>query len=333
MANAEVTPSNRLIDDRPLISRFPFPFKGNSYRYSNNSVALQSGNILDITPEYFEEIEKKRHILNTTHNRSYQSFNHSLEAQWEILEMVLDEMCKLYPNYFNLEKRENLWFFENYLLNEKQEFMFGDASTLPYEPLDFIGRHVQEDLVYVAQRDSDLYMDAGQICFPANWSIAFDLGMTFTEWHSPVPHFSDSGMSEKVKGFLMRMEAGKPWTRLNWTLTVEPILNTFPENHHDWGLKKDKITVENVGELVHLRTEDQRLFRLPQSNGILFSIHTHLIPMEELRKNEKWLQQCHQVLVDLPDYMAEYKGFNSYKDKLISYLDKEYKHCNKRVRK
>ncbi|EIJ82031.1 hypothetical protein PB1_03800 [Bacillus methanolicus PB1] len=314
--------NSKIISHSPLIERFPFPFKGDSYRYSNNSEALEPPFLLDITPEYFKEIEQKRHLLKTRKEQCYQSFSHSLEGQWEILEMIINEMTSLYPNYFSLKKNKNHWTFCNHLLKEEQSFIFGNSSSLPYEPLDFIGRHIQEDLIYIAQRDGDLYMDAGQLCFPANWSIAFNLGMTYTEFHSPVPYFSDSGLAEKVRNFLLRIEAGKPWTRLNWTLTVEPILDTFPETFDEWGAKKEKVTSENAGQLVHLRVEDQRLFRLPRSNGILFSIHTHLISLDELRKNEEWINRFYRVLTDLPDYIAQYKGFISYKDKIISYLEK-----------
>lgn len=310
------------IPNQPLIERFPFPFKSDSYRYSNNSVALDPPFLLDITSEYAYEIEKKRSILKTRKEQSYQSFSHSLDAQWEILEMIMNEMATLYPNYFSLKKYNDHWTFNNYLLDEEQSFIFGDSASLPYEPLDFIGRHIQEDLIYVAQRDGDLYMDAGQLCFPANWSIAFNLGMTYIEFHSPVPHFYSSGLAEKVRNFLLRMEPGKPWTRLNWTITVEPILDTFPETFDQWGPKKEKITSKNAGQLIHLRVEDQRLIRLPGSNGILFGIHTHLISLEELTQNQEWTQTFHHILLDLPDYIAEYKGFISYKDKIIEYLEK-----------
>lgn len=310
------------ISNQPLVKRFPFPFKSDSYRYSNNSEALDPPFLLDITPEYVHEIEKKRTILNTTKVQSYQSFSHTLAAQWEILEMVIDEMTSLYPHYFSITKNGQHWTFNNHLLGEEYSFIFGDSTSLPYEPLDFIGRHIQEDLIYIAQRDGDLYMDAGQLCFPANWSIAFNLGMTYTEFHSPVPHFSSSGLAEKVRNFLLRMEAGKPWTRLNWTMTVEPILDTFPETFDQWGPKKDMIHSENIGQLVHLRVEDQRLFRLPGSNGILFSIHTHLLSLDELSKNEEWIKRFINVLTDLPDYIAEYKGFISYKEKIVEHLKK-----------
>ncbi|PMC37884.1 hypothetical protein CJ195_09765 [Bacillus sp. UMB0899] len=308
------------IDTRPLIERFPFPFKADSYRYSNNAESLIPSFVLDVTPEYFHEISEKRRVLDSRNEQAFQSFPHSMDAQWELLEMIIDEMTERFPTFFSVKKMDDLWTFQNHLLKEKYTFVFGDSTTLPYEPLDFIGRHVQEDLVYLANRDGDLYMDAGQLCFPANWSIAFNLGMTFTEFHSPVP-FTDRGFIEKVRNFLLRMEPGKPFTRLNWTITVEHILDTFPENYDEWGPKKEKITTENIGELVHLRVEDQRLFRLPKSNGILFSIHTSLLPIEELQKNEEWLTRFYHVLTDLPDHIAQYKGFLSYKDKMIQYLE------------
>lgn len=315
-----------LIANQPIIEGFPFPFKGNSYRYSNNAAPLQPGNLLDITPEYFEEIELKRHLLNTEKERTYQSLSHSIEAQWEILEMIMDEMASVHPNYFSLNKNEDRWTFRNHLLGEEQTFTFGDASSLPYEPLDFIGRHVQEDLIYLGQRDGDLYLDAGQLAFPANWSLAFDLGMEFLAIHSPVPKaFTGSGLAEKVRGFILRIEAGKPWTRFNWTITVEPTLDTSPETFDVWGPKKEKVTADNVGQLVYLRVEDQRLFRLPRSNGILFGIHTYLISLDELCENHQWMNQFYNVLTDLPDDLAEYKGFISYKDKIIKYLEQKIK--------
>ncbi len=310
------------IPNKPLRDCFPFPFKSDSYRYSNNSEALNPPFLLTITPEYAYEIHKKRTILNTTKEQAYQSFPHTFDAQWEILQMIIDEMTSLYPQYFTVKKDGQHWTFNNHLLAEEYSFTFGDSTSLPCEPLDFIGRHIQEDLIYIAQRDGDLYMDAGQLCFPANWSIAFNLGMTYTEFHSPVPHFSTSGLAEKVRNFLLRMEAGKPWTRLNWSLTVEPILDTFPETFDQWGPKKENLNSENIGELVHLRVEDQRLFRLPGSNGILFSIHTHLISLDELSKNEEWTKRFLHVLTDLPDYIAEYKGFISYKEKLVEHFKK-----------
>lgn len=308
------------IKDRSLLERFPFPFQGDSYRYSNNSRALVPPVCIDVTPEYREEVLEKRRLLEQYPERTFRSFPHTLAAQWEIAGMLMHEMSHVYPRYFGLKKEGQLWTFQNKLLHEEHKFIFGESSTLPYEPLDFIGRHVQEDLIYLQQRDGDLYMDAGQLCFPANWSLAFDLGMTYLQFHSPVPIYSESGLAQKVLGFLLRMEAGKPWTRLNWTINVGDRLDTSPEEFGNWGKNKYSLHLGNVGQEVRLRTEDQRLFRLSGSNGILFSIHTHLLPLEMLVQNQVWAQRFYKVLEDLPDPLAEYKGFISFKPLLLEYL-------------
>ncbi len=306
--------------DITLSDSFSFPFHSDQYRYSNNSVALDPSHVVTITKDYKEEIQLKRKLLDNSPNRCFQSFPSTIEAQWEIFELIMLELVERFPQYFTLENHFPNSTFTNHLLNEQQTFVFGKTDTLPYEPLDFIGRHIQEDLIYLSQRDGDLFMDAGQLCFPANWSLAFNIGMTYLEFHSPVPVFSSSGLAEKVRNFLLRMELGKPWARLNWTLTVGPHLHTFPENYDDWGKQKAQLTDQNIGELVHLRVEHQKLFRLGESNGILFSLHTYLKSFEQLIQNDVYKKRLLSVMSDIPQYMAEYKGFYSYQELLVQYL-------------
>ena len=35
--------------------------------------------------------------------------------------------------------------------------------------------------------DGNLWLDAGMVTTQADWSLDFDLGMNFLEWHAPVP--------------------------------------------------------------------------------------------------------------------------------------------------
>ena len=73
------------IPSKPLIDCFPFPFKGDTFRYSNNATPLNPPGVLDITSEYFKEIELKRALRDSKKEQTFQSFTHSIEAQWEIL--------------------------------------------------------------------------------------------------------------------------------------------------------------------------------------------------------------------------------------------------------
>ncbi|MFY0545531.1 heme-dependent oxidative N-demethylase family protein [Brevibacillus sp. H7] len=304
-----------------LLHRFPFPFTNDVYRYSNNSIPLEHPVCFEITPEYPQEIERKRQLLNEYHNRCYQSLPHTREAQWEIVELVLDQMALYHPESFQVDKQEGDCLFHNRLTGETQRFTIGDDSSLPCEPLDFIGRHLQEDCILMMQRDGDLFLDAGQLCFPANWSLQFNTGMNFLQIHSPIPGFNDQGLADRIRAFLMRIEAGQPWIRRNWSLNAGRRLDTSLETFHLWGPDRKKVTPENAGEFVHLRVEVQKLFRLPRSNGLLFTIHTHLISLEELSRNRAWTEQLYRVLCELPDFIADYKGILLYKEATLSYLE------------
>ncbi|MGR3763233.1 heme-dependent oxidative N-demethylase family protein [Rossellomorea sp. NS-SX7] len=299
---------------------FPYPFKDPVYRYSNNSIPLPTPNCIEVTSTYKEEMGLKRTLLANHPDRCFQSLPHTLQSQWEVLSTVIDHLVTYYPQHFSIEKNNRNWTFHNNILNDTHTFIFGGESSLPYQPLDFIGRHVQEDLIFMMQRDGNLYLDAGQLCFPANWSLAFNAGMTFKEIHRPIPGFKEEGLDERILTFLLRMEAGDPWVRRNWSLMAGNRLDTSLETFDQWGVDRRKVTKDNAGEFVHFRVEVQKLFRMPGSNGILFTIHTHLLPLEAFASNPEWLHQFYQILGELPESISEYKGIEFFKEPVLHYL-------------
>lgn len=302
------------------LGTFPFPFTRDTFRYSNNTIPLDPPVCTEITEFYKEEIVLKRNLLAEHPERCFRALPHTLEAQWEAVDLLLQELNDVYPQHFEVEGDDNERTLYNRLTGEKETF----SPDLP-EPLNKIGRHVQEDLLLLTQRDGNLYLDAGQLCFPANWSLAFNIGNVFESIHFPVPGFSGSRLLEKIRKFIMRIEAGQPWVRRNWSLTVDRHLDTSLETSSSWGSKRKAITVDNAGSRIHLRVEVQKLFRLPGSNSILFSIHTHLLPVKELVENPQWLRRFHSVLTELPKEISDYKGITPFRTELIQYLEREIK--------
>ena len=86
----------------------------------------------------------------------------------------------------------------------------------------------------------------------ADWSLDFDIGMNFFEWHAPVPLAHEKGIFVRALKFLLNIQQGAPARRLNWTMTVNPLLDTSPENYHKWGIQKTGLTAENIGAKQHL---------------------------------------------------------------------------------
>ncbi len=309
------------------IERFPFPFVEDDYRYSVNLEPHQPkggegsafDKFLDIDEHYLSEMAERKLVLEEMPHRCM-AMEHMQLACWDMLERVMVSLAEDYPQHFRLQREGNRWAWENKLLNIADEFVFGDSNSLPLPPLDYIGRQVQGDFALLDQRDGDLFMDAGIITCPADWSLAFDAGMSFKEWHGPVPMAHAEGIFDRVLKYLTAIGVGRPVRRLNWTLTVNARMDTSPETYHQWGHERATVTADNVASKVYLRVELQVLDRMPRSNALMFSIRTYLLSLEDLVTNPAWAQRMHRVMRGLPQPLIEYKGLARYHQTVVEYL-------------
>ncbi len=144
--------------------------------------------------------------------------------------------------------------------------------------------------------------------------------MSFFEWHAPVPKAHEMGIFKRALKFLLNIQQGAPARRLNWTMTVNPLLDTSSENYHQWGVQKNTLTPENIGRKQHLRVELQTFFRLPSSNAMVFPIRCYLCNFQDLITVPKWGRRLHRVVRDLPVELATYKGFIDNRPMMLDYL-------------
>jgi hypothetical protein len=308
------------------ILRFPFPFPEDQYMYSvNMEPHVRSGpsdayvRTFDVDEHYVAECHERAIVLAEDPGRC-QVLPHMMLAQWDTLELLMESLAADYPQHFTLERDDDHWTWTNRLLDIKDSFVFGRPETLPHEPFEYITRQAQGDFTLQDQRNDNLYIDGGMVTTQADWSLAFDIGMSFHEWHGPVPKAHDMGVFDRALKYLLRLAYGQPVRRLNWTMTINPRLDTSPENYSVWGPDRTTVTAENVGQKVHLRVEVQTLFRLPRSNGILFGVRCYLISLEELSRVRKWRNRLARVLRTLDPALVEYKGLGRYRELAVAYL-------------
>jgi len=308
------------------IKRFPFPFHEDSYMYSVNMEPHKSyrpGSVFertfDVDEHYVSEMKDRARVLANDPLRC-QSLPHMTLAGWDLVELIMEAKAAEYPDLFELHKDGNRWRWVNKPLGIDDTFTFLDESTLPYGPMEYITRQTQGDFAVLDQRDDNLWMDAGMVTTQADWSLDFDIGMNFFEWHAPVPKAHEMGIFVRALKFLLNIQQGQPARRLNWTMTVNPLLDTSPENYHKWGTMKQELTMENIGEKQHLRVELQTFFRLPRSNALVFPIRCYLIRFEDLVTVPKWARRLHRVIRDLPEELATYKGFIDNRPLMVEYL-------------
>jgi hypothetical protein len=320
------------------IRRFPFPFDRDEYMYSVNIETHSpgpAGSVLefaiDVDEHYVSEMRDRALVLAEDPLRC-QSLPHMDLAGWDLLELLTTNMASDYPDHFTLEQGAgNRWHWINRPLGIDDTFIFGDTSTLPPRPggvtdepmgpMEYITRQSQGDFCLLDQRDDNLWMDAGITTTQADWSLDFDIGMNFFEWHGPVPLAHELGVFDRALKYLLNLQQSRAARRLNWTMTINPRLDTSPENYHKWGSDRSTVTLENVGEKVHLRVELQIFFRLPRSNAIVFPIRCYLICLNDLVTVPGWGQRLHRVLKTLPPELVEYKGLSRYIDVTREWLE------------
>lgn len=308
------------------IKHFPFPFDKDNYMYAVNLEPHTSGPkgsayecSFDVDEHYVAEMKDRVLVLDEDPLRC-QSLPHMTLAGWDLLELIMTEKAKDYPDLFTLERDGDHCHWINRPLQIDQHFTFGDETTLPYGPMEYITRQAQGDFCLLDQRNDNLWMDAGIVTTQADWSLDFDIGMNFFEWHAPVPLAHEMGIFKRALKFLTNIQQGQPARRLNWTTTINPRLDTSPENYHKWGIDKSTVTPDNIGQKVHLRVELQTFWRLPRSNALVFPIRCYLIKMDELVTELKWARRFHRVLRDLPAELVDYKGLASNREMLVDWL-------------
>lgn len=310
------------------IKRFPFPFPEDQYMYSVNIEPHTKGKqgtvcefTFDIDEHYVAECLDKKITLEQDPGR-YKALPHMMDAQWDFVELTMEALAQDYPEHFSLKKQGLIWTWENKPLGIKDTFTFGDTSTLATEPFDYIGRQLQGDFVLLDHRDETLYADAGIVTSQADWSLAFNVGMSWREWHGPVPRATELGVMDRALKYLLNLQIGSPVRRLNWTMTVNPRLDTSPENYPHWGGERNTVNAENIGDLIHLRVELQTLFRLPRSNAIVFSIRCYLISLKDIATYPRWAKRLHRVQKTMHPDLIEYKGMTKFHPMMVDWLAK-----------
>ncbi len=328
-----ITTTDKDLDTTVLperISRFPFPFSGDSYRYSANveparkTVQTEAGSwgsfLIDIDDHYLSDLQARKEVLTKDPTRTA-ALPHMRLALWDAITTLLPAMAEQHPNTMSYHRNGNICHWSNTLQNLELDFIIGDDDSLPQGPLRFLGSQIPDDIVFLDPREDTLWLDAGLVTFAADWSFGFDVGMKFMEVHTPVPRVQTEPVINRAHQFLLRLQPGEEYRRTNWTMTVDRRLDTSTETYPEWAA--DRGTIAEDPELpsrLHLRVEVQHMLCLPHSGAVLFLIRSYLLPLTDIAQVPLWRERLGHVLAELPEDMAEYKGISRYRQAASTWL-------------
>ncbi|WP_242456272.1 DUF3445 domain-containing protein [Mycolicibacterium sp. P1-18] len=314
------------------LTAFPFPLTSDSYRYSTNlapagtEVVTATGRwgsrVVDVDGDYETELAERAAILAADPGR-HAVLPHMRPACWDAMLTLMRELATAYPEAMSLDGDGTRWRWRNDRLGIRQDFTVGDDASLPAEPLAYVAAQMQEDVVLLDQRGGELFIDAGVVTFAAAWSFGFDVGMEFLDVHGPVPRLRESGVVTRARDFIVRLQPGQSYRRTNWSIAMGRRLDQSLERYPEWAPDRGAAVDADddaFGRLVHLRVEVQHLIRLPETGAICFLIRTYLLALSDLVTVEPWRLRAAAVLAELPEDLADYKGFAPHRDRIVSWL-------------
>lgn len=157
-----------------------------------------------------------------------------------------------------------------------------DGVTVPLDPsqpLMTLGRLVQEDLCLMQARGEEHVLTGAVLCFPASWTLAQKIGRPLTGIHVPVAGYAGD-LAKRVQRLFDAIRPGQPLMRFNALLYADPTL-------HQPRREEEVRTRPPASEKVFLRSERQCLLRLPQTQAVLFSIHTFMVRVTDLTPDQR----------------------------------------------
>jgi len=297
-------------------------FDRDTFDHSMNMRALKDDRLIEVAGgRYHQELAEKEAILAGDYRYYCQLPRGTESVQWETIELLLPAMARHYPRHFGLAIEGDRWRWTNRLLEVCTSFRFGDASTLPLPPLDWLGRQVQEDLCLMDGRAAGTPLVAGHLCFAAGWCLDEMLGRSFLAIHGAVPLFAER-IGQPANALMVRLQAGRPVGRFNWSITGSDRLNLSPAavmGRNDFTVA---VTAADAGDRCFLRSEWQTLSRLPRTGAILFTIHTSRDPLAAVRERPEQAARLAGLLRTMPAAMRGYKGLGPETfEAIVAYLD------------
>ncbi|QBY02689.1 DUF3445 domain-containing protein [Rhodophyticola sp. CCM32] len=157
----------------------------------------------------------------------------------------------------------------------------GRAVSLKAEDrLSVIAHLVQEDICLLQKPDGagEHILTAAILCFPASWTLAEKIGHPLGAIHRPVAPY-DADMAPRVQRLFDHLHCDRPLWRQNALLYENPALYQ-PRRAAD---PRRSVT----GPPGFLRSERQVMRRLPRTGAIVFSIHSWVVPLAGLTREQQ----------------------------------------------
>lgn len=184
----------------------------------------------------------------------------AFEIASELLETVLGQLIKR-PDYTvdkgHVLRPDGVW-----------------VELDPSDPMGTLGRLVQQDFCILQQRGDEHVLTGAVLCFPASWMLSEKFMKPLIDIHIPVNSY-DGDIAKRVQRLFNGIRAGRPLWRFNALWYDDAEL-------HQPRSANARRDIPDTSKAYFLRSERQSLWRLPESNAVVFGIHTFVLTRDAI---------------------------------------------------
>lgn len=137
-----------------------------------------------------------------------------------------------------------------------------------------LGHILQNDICLMEKRGDEHVLTGAVLCFPASWRLREKIGNPLTHIHIPVKSYTDD-IARRVQRLFDGVRPGMPIWRFNALWYEDPTL--FQPRS-----ATEPRPLTEAGKTPYLRSERQVLWRLPESDAVLFTIHTFMLARSDV---------------------------------------------------
>ncbi|KAK7204791.1 hypothetical protein BZA70DRAFT_280011 [Myxozyma melibiosi] len=292
-------------DDRPW-RPFRWP-----YHQTMSIFKLDINHWLDMDKWYHRYVTEKMDIIRRTGTEYCDILPDGQDAAEELLDTVVDHLCKRYPRLFT---RTEIG-IDNHVTGEKMDL----RRPLKEPVLHYLARLAKEDFYIVKQRaDGKHYLVAAVVPAPGGFfGVQNKIGQHLDVIHTEVPYYEEK-LKVSMERWFARMKPNDPVERASWFICWDHELRCNGIYALEDG---EGVPSETSFSQYNVRVCRQTLRRLPKSNAIVFSNHPIFYSIDEM-KDEPFIPSIlKKVVLEGPDKILKYKGFEKFDQHLVPYLD------------
>lgn len=291
---------------------FHTPYDGSSKPFTLALNSLNLADWIEVDDLLGEHLRQKDELFTAKHDIVFQAAGDTLEAQGEVLHLLMDYLPERYPQ---------LYARSGDTITVEPLARTYDPADFADRPLELAARLVQDDLVLMRKQDGEHKLVAAALCFPSSWSLAEKFGKAMADIHGPVPGFGRGGRTAAmIERIFSNLKPEQPVERFNWSLYDTPEL-FYPERSHT----KSGLFDDAGNQNIWLRVERQTLRCLPESGDILFTIKICLDPFATLQKHPdgaRLAAKMREQIEALNTDETAYKGLTEQKDSVVAELER-----------